>query len=187
MSLIDNLNAINGCKEDIKDALIRKGVDMSDVAFSGYAAKIDGLQLGSGVVPAPVGDYIYSNGYVDGGDNEIVNLIPHKIELDSENKFRIELVCPIEIPVYTYSNYDIIFTVDVPDTYRITEGGFEIYDGLKKEYKACPYKENPRHTTVVRDGVTYNSFVRLVADGEDMGSEDIATDILNYRITIEKV
>ena len=48
MSLIDNLNAINDCKTDIKDALESKGVDMSGVAFSDYAEKIRSLQFESG-------------------------------------------------------------------------------------------------------------------------------------------
>ena len=41
MSLIDNLNAINNCKEGIKNALINKGVDMTNVSFSDYAKKIN--------------------------------------------------------------------------------------------------------------------------------------------------
>lgn len=52
MSLIDNLNAINNCKEDIKTALINKGVDMTGVTFTGYAEKIDELQLSSGDEPS---------------------------------------------------------------------------------------------------------------------------------------
>ena len=64
MSLIDNLNAINNCKEGIKNALINKGVDMTNVSFSDYAKKINELQLESGdepSVPTPSVDYIYSN------------------------------------------------------------------------------------------------------------------------------
>ena len=41
---MDNLIAIENCKNDIKSALINKGVDMKDVTFSGYAEKINELQ-----------------------------------------------------------------------------------------------------------------------------------------------
>ncbi len=186
MTLIDNLNAINDCKVGIKEALIKKGVDMTNVSFSDYAAKIDELQLASGDEPST--DYIYSNGYVEGGEpNEIINLIPHEIQLDENGKCSFELICPIEIAVYNYENFDIIFTVDIPDKYKISENGFEIL-GLT-DYEPYPYgyKVNPRHEKIVRDGITYNSFVRCVADNTDYDSGDVSSDILKYRITIESV
>ena len=86
MSLMDNLIAIENCKNDIKSALINKGVDMTDVAFSGYAEKINALQLESGDAPAPTpsADYIYSNGNLcdeDGNllveESDIINFTPY--------------------------------------------------------------------------------------------------------------
>ena len=109
MSLIDNLNAINSCKEDIKTALVNKGVVMDGVPFSGYAGKIDSLQLEPGEPSTPVisADYVYTNGYIEGGEvNEIINLVPYEIKLDN-GVFVLELICPIEIPVFTFENYDI--------------------------------------------------------------------------------
>ena len=187
---MDNLIAIENCKNDIKSALINKGVDMTDVAFSGYAEKINAMQLESGDSPAPTpsADYIYSNGYVEGGEpNEIINLIPHEIQLDEKGKCSFELICPIEIAVYNYENFDIIFTVDIPEKYKISENGFEVL-GLT-DYEPYPYgyKANPRHEKIVRGGVTYNSFVRCVADGVDYDSGDVSSGILKYRITIESV
>ena len=189
MILIDNLNAINVCKEDIKTALINKGVDMSDVDFSGYAEKIASLQLESGDSPAPTpsADYIYSNGYLTNGTdvNDIVTYNPYEITLDDENKFVIELTCPEEIPSYEGSSYcDVIFTVDIPDTYDIIN--FEFFEGSSNAYITQAYKENPRHSTTVRNGVTYKSYVRRVEDDIDYGSEYIAFEPLQYRITIEK-
>lgn len=191
MALIDNLNAINVCKQNIKVALEDKGVDMSNVKFSEYAEKIVSLQLGSGdggsETPIPSVDYIYSNGYIEGGAlNEIINLTSYEIVLDNEGKFSIELTCPIEICVSNYENYDIIFTVEIPDKYQITDNGFEIMGIQGYEPYAWGYKENPRYKTIVRNGVTYNSYVRVTIDGEDYNSEDVATDVLYYRITIEK-
>lgn len=188
MSLIDNLNAINSCKEDIKNALVNKGVDMNGVAFSGYAEKINSLQLESGDVPTPTpsADYIYSNGYItgSGNTNEIIDFNPYEILLDAEGKCIFNFTCPVEYPIYDGENFDIIFTVDVPETYRLTN--FEFLDESSDSYIAQAYKENPRHTTVVRNGVTCNSYVRQVEDNNDYGSDYVAMAPLQYRITIEK-
>ena len=187
MSLIDNLNAINTCKEEIKGALEGKGVDMTGVAFSGYADKIKALQLESGDTPStPSVDYIYSNGYLTGvtETNDIITYVPYEIILDGNGNFIIELTNPEEIPGYEGGTYfDVVFGVDVPNTYQITN--FELYNDILG-YVPQAYKVNPRHSIVVRDGVTYNSYVRAVSDNNDIGSADIQYDPLQYRITIEK-
>lgn len=187
MSLIDNLNAINTCKEGIKTALINKGVNMTNVKFEDYAGKIDELQLESGEGGStPSVDYIYSNGYIE-SKNEIINFIPYEIVLDDNGKFIIELNCPEEIPGYIDGDYgycDVIFTIDVPTTYNITN--FELFEAGSGTYVNQKYKTNPRHETVVRNGVVYNSYVRLTNDEEDYGSADVQYDPLQYRITIEK-
>lgn len=188
MTLIDNLNAINDCKEDIKNALINKGVDMSNVAFSDYSVKINELQLESGdsPTPTPSADYIYSNGYLTSGDvtNEIINFVPYEIVLDGEGKCVFDFTCPVEYPIYDGEHFDIIFTVDVPETYTLTK--FEFLDESSDSYINQAYKENPRYTTVVRNGVTYKSYVRQVEDNNDYGSDYVAMAPLQYRITIEK-
>lgn len=188
MTLIDNLNAINNCKEDIKTALSNKGVDMTNVKFSEYAGKIDSLQFESGDSPStPSVDYIYTNGnIIEGGeDTDIINFTPYEIVLNDNGEFIINIICPEEIPGYeggTY--YDIVLTVDVPTTYEITN--FELYAEVLNDYVSQAYKVNPRHSTVVREGVTYNSYVRAVSDGNNIGSGDVQYDPLKYRITIEK-
>ena len=48
MGVVDKLNQIKSCKEDIKQAIIDKGVDMTDVAFTEYATKIGEIQAGGG-------------------------------------------------------------------------------------------------------------------------------------------
>lgn len=202
MGLIENLNAIENCKNDIKIALEGKGVVMDGVKFSEYAGIIKDLKFESGdsepstpggdIEPA---DYIYSNGYIEGGEiNEIINLVPYEIELDSEGKFTIELTCPAEISITNYVNYDIIFTVEIPEKYSIVENGFEIegingYEPYVPKDGVPAYKPNPRYETIVRNGVTYNSFVRGTNDADDYegyGTEDAASDPLYYRITIEE-
>ena len=189
MSLMDNLIAIENCKNDIKSVLVNKGVDMTDVKFSGYAEKINLLQLESGDSPAPTpsADYIYSNGYlVDATEtNDIITFIPYEIILNDEGKFIIELMCPEEIPGYeggTY--YDVIFTVDIPESYKASK--FEYYDMGTTSWYDRELKSNPRYSTVVRNGITYRSYVRLVSDGVDIGSVDVQYEPFKYRITIEK-
>lgn len=189
MSLIDNLNAIENCKNDIKNALINKGVNMTGVAFSGYAGKINALQLESGDSPAPTpsADYMYSNGYLtDAAEaNDIITFIPYEIVLNDEGKFIIELMCPEEIPGYEGGTYfDVIFTVDIPVSYRVSK--FEYYDQGTTTWYDRELKPNPRHSTVIRDGVTYYSYVRVVSDGVDIGSVDVQFAPFKYRITIEK-
>lgn len=196
MTLIDNLNAINDCKIAIKTALENKGVDMSNVAFSDYAVKIDELQFESGDAPSTptpeAVDYIYTNGYLTGGTetNDIVNYIPYEITFDSEDKFVIELTCPEEIPGYKsddsgYGYRDVVFTVDVPVKYQ--KPTLEYLDeGFSGEWLLQDLKVNPRYSTINRKGVEYNSYVRKVSDDNDYGSVDIQYAPLKYRITILK-
>ena len=48
MSVLDNLNRIKSCKDDIKQALTDRGVDMTNVAFTEYATKINEIPAGGG-------------------------------------------------------------------------------------------------------------------------------------------
>lgn len=188
MGLIDNLNAINNCKAAIKTALESKGVVMTDVKFEDYGGKIDALQLESGDTPStPSADYIYSNGYLTSGTetNDVISFNSYEIVLNDEGNFIIELTCPEEIPSYEGSSYyDIIFTIDVPTTYQISK--FEYFDQGTSLYYDRELKENPRHSTIIRNGVNYNSYVRKMADNLDFASEYLAYEPLQYRITINK-
>ena len=189
MSLIDNLNAINDCKEGIKNALINKGVDMTNVSFSDYAKKINELQLESGdepSAPTPSVDYIYSNGYLDGSPTDIMTYVPYEIVLDSDNKFVIELICPVELMGWVDVCPDIVLGVDVPTTYELVD--IEVYDPTEGDYVPHGYKENIRHATVVRDGVTYNSYLRN-ANGYYESSDVKSDPTVNYtyRITIKLI
>ena len=192
MTLIDNLNAINDCKTAIKTALENKGVVMTNVKFEDYAGKIDELQFESGDTPStptPSADYIYSNGYVEGGKtNEIINLVPYKIELGNtgnDGQFEIELICPIEIPVYTFENYDIIFTVDVPQSYNIIYLAY--YDELNTAYKEIEWDSNPRYDNgiIERGDIVYNSYVRKLEDGYMGNDGEISISTVKYKIIIE--
>ena len=190
--LIDNLNAINNCKKDIKTALINKGVDMNGVTFTGYAAKIDELQLASGdepstPTPTPSADYIYSNGYIEGGNADIMTYVPYEISLDAENKFIIELFAPIELMGWQDVCPDIIFGVDVPEKYDMVD--IKVFDSFSNSYIAHGFKENIRHSTVIRDGVIYNSYLRntngYYESADVKGDPELASAPYKYEITIK--
>ena len=73
MSLIDNLNTIKSCKEDIKTALENKGVDMTGVSFPDYASKIDEIQGGE-VVGYTLRDYVEGITITDLSDASITKV-----------------------------------------------------------------------------------------------------------------
>jgi hypothetical protein len=184
---MDNLIAIENCKNDIKSALINKGVDMTDVTFSGYAEKITSLQLESGDTPAPTpsADYIYSNGYPTGGQRkDIVNLESYQINLDSDNTCEFRLTCSKEYTIWTGEDYDIVFTVEVPETYDIIKCVW-LNEANNDEEMPQELKPNPRYTTIERNGITYNSFIRVV-EGDDMMNEGLNISDVKYIITIKK-
>lgn len=166
MTLIDNLTAINNCKNAIKTALENKGVVMTDVKFEDYAGKIDALQFESGDTPStptPSADYIYSNGYIEGGNQDIMTYVPYEIELDEKNMFVIELFAPIEIPGWDEVYPDVVLGVDVPEKYELVS--IKIYDPANQIYfipsgTTTGFKDNIRYSTIVRDGISYNSYLR---------------------------
>lgn len=191
---IKNLEAINTCKENIKTALENKGVDMTDVAFTSYYEKINALQLESGdsdipsepSTPTPSAEYIYSNGFLTGGTRkDIVNLEAYKIELDSDNTCEFRLTCAKEFTIWTGEDYDIVFTVEVPEAYTITKCVW-LNEANNDEEMPQDLKPNPRYTSINRNGITYNSFVRVV-EGDDMMNEGLNISDVKYIITIKKI
>ena len=171
MTLIDNLNAIDNCKKDIKTALENKGVDMTGVAFAGYAEKINALQLESGDTPTPTpsADYIYSNGYMENEDGtpcttpDITTYVKYELpEFNDGETYELELFGPLEFQGYAkgdgdslFDYPDIVFGVDVPQNYTVD---IKIWNGSK--YVDCGVKEKYNHKDIIRDGVKYNSFVK---------------------------
>jgi hypothetical protein len=203
-TLIENLNKISECKIAIKDALCEVVGDahvgdktMKDAIFEDYADIIKGLQLPSDdsdtpsepSTPTPSEGYIFSNGYPIGSDPiTIVDNTIHEISFDENGKFSIDVICPVELKGSSSKNiYDTIFTVDVPQQYELEKNLFvEYYDKGTSEYYKRYMKPNPRHSTIIRNGVVYNSYVRAVDDEKDQGSTYVSSLPLQYKITIVK-
>lgn len=195
MTLIDNLNAINDCKTAIKTALENKGVVMTNVKFEDYAGKIDELQFESGDTPStptPSADYIYSNGYVEGGNPDIMTYVPYEINLSEDNKFAIELCAPIEIIGWVGVYPDVVFGVDVPEKYELLY--IKVFDPIDNVYvipagSNTGFNDNIRYNTIVRDGVTYNSYLRYTEghyESPDLkGDPIVMTNPYKYEITIK--
>ena len=190
MNLMDNLIAIENCKKDIKNVLINKGFDMTDVAFSGYAEKINELRLESGDTPTPTpsADYIYSNGYIDGVTPDIMTYVPYEITLDDNNVFVIELLSPVELLGWEGVCPDIILGVDVPQKYELID--IKVYDPVVNGGSFIPhgFKNNIRYSTITRDGVVYNSYLRNANgyyESSDVKGDPSLETPYKYEITIK--
>ena len=69
--------------------------------------------------------------------------------------------------------------------YFSKEENEEIIKHILEDYNiSISYKVNPRHSTIVRDGISYNSYVRRVEDNNDYGSYDVQYAPLKYKITM---
>lgn len=189
-SLMQYLEDINTYKEAIKNAINEKGGEhyMDNVSFSDYAVKINELQLSSGdepSTPTQSAEYIYSNGFITGGQRkDIANLESYQINLDSDNTCEFRLTCAKEYIIYTGEDYDIVFTVEVPKTYEIIKCVWLDESNNDKEMTQ-DLKPNPRYTEIERNGIIYDSFIRIV-DGGDMMNEGVNQADVKYIITIKK-
>ena len=202
-TLIDNLNKINACKTAINGALCEVVGEetMKYVAFEGYADIIKGLQLPSDdsdtpsepSTPTPSDDYIYSNGYIEGGNpTDIATYVPYKIkdfnvDIESGLPF-IELVSPTELMGWNGETPDLVFGIDIPTNYKLVS--LEIFDPTSDSYVSHGFKDNIRYlnSTVIRDGVTYKSYLRNTDEYYESGDVHMdPTAIYKYKITIEEL
>ena len=137
---------------------------------------------------APVGGgvpYAYITGYaLDGTATNIT--VFNQFELNEEGDTVIEFRTSQEIGAWDPSTNDdlpsIKLTVDIPVGYSITEA--QLWDNLREQYStlsgANQFGTNPRYSSRVIDGVTYNSYVRGPIDEvETRGAQ-------RYKITITK-
>ncbi len=94
--LTDNLNTIASIKGDIRDAIQAKGVDMSGVAFSGFASKIGEIQTGGGQKPEDtLAETIRSNG--------TYNYTPQAGHVFSSVALNVSVAFPVQVYQSTYT------------------------------------------------------------------------------------
>lgn len=184
-SLMQYLEDINGCKENIREQLIAKGLtSIENAKFTEFADKIESWVIAQ---PEQSADYIYSNGFLTGGTRkDIANLEAYKIELDSDNTCEFRITCAREFTIWTGEHYDIVFTVEVPESYTITKCVW-LNEANNDEEMRQDLKPNPRYANITRNGVTYNSFVRVVEGDDMMNDVGLNTTDVKYIITIQKI
>ena len=88
-TLIGNLSLISSIKDDIRDAISAKGVDMTSVPFSEFASKIGDIQTGGTFVTETLNvsanNTYYPGQGVDGFSEVVVN-VPQSVEGFSERQ-----------------------------------------------------------------------------------------------------
>lgn len=119
MSIVDKLNTIKACKEDIKQAISDKGVDMSDVAFTEYATKISEIQQGGGS-----GDFIEIRNNLTTYSNSNIEEIPSSSFFSMSKLTTVNLPNTITIGSNAFS-YAGLTTVNIPKCTDIKDYSFE--------------------------------------------------------------
>ena len=153
MSVIEKLITIQSCKENIKQAITDKGVDMTDVAFTEYATKISEIQTGGGggdpeggsadylelranlrdyqsdVVETPMGSFAYSNTLqtVDLPMCEYVRDVSFK---DCYSLTSIDLPNCLSVGAYAFETCYTLATVNIPNVESIGENAFNMCQNL---------------------------------------------------------
>ena len=168
------------------------GSDASDSGVDGYAT-VDGVVAYVQAMFEKMNEdndrrrYAFISGFaIDGESTDITTF--NKFLLNNSGDTVIEVFSPVEIarwdPVTNEDLPSLKMNVDIPVGYVLKEAylwneHLDEYELLNNDSRA--FGVNPVHATVVRDGITYNSYVRGEVD-------DIAatTTIEKYKIIITK-
>ena len=119
MSIVENLNRIKSCKENIKQAIINKGVDMEGVAFEGYADKINEITGGSTPeVPADFDYLIYRNNMTEYSNAEVYNIVEYAFA-GCPNLSTVDLPNIPDIPTGAFLNCSNLASVNVPYSHSV--------------------------------------------------------------------
>ena len=168
--------------------------DAATAPLDGYAKVQDIMDYVNALIEkkkdelAPVGGgvpYAYITGYAI-GDTPTNITVFNQFELNEDGDTVIEIETAQEIGAWDPSNNNdlpsIKLTVDIPEGYSITET--LLWDNLRNQYSPLntdnQFGVNPRYSSRVIDGVTYNSYVRGPVDDEGTRGTQ------RYKITITK-
>ena len=111
MSVLDNLNRIKSCKDDIKQALTDRGVDMTNVAFTEYATKISEIQTGGGS-----GDYVELRNSLTTYSNSNLTEVPDYTFAGCADLTTVNLPNCTCVDSYAFYNTDSLTTVNLPNS-----------------------------------------------------------------------
>jgi hypothetical protein len=121
MSVVENLNRIKSCKENIKQAIINKGVDMTGVAFEGYADKISQIEGGGGTTPT---DYLEYKSNFTSYSSEATE-IPEAAFYGCTSLATVNLPNVWNIPIYAFRRCSGLTSVNVPTCGALEPNAFE--------------------------------------------------------------
>jgi hypothetical protein len=136
MSIVDKLNTIKACKEDIKQAISDKGVDMTDVAFTEYAQKISEIQSGGGS-----GDYIEIRNNLTSYSNSNIEEIPDYTFYGMSGLTTVNIPFCTNIGDNSFGNCFYLTDIDFQKVERINYGAFQYCRSLTKSLNNLPFLE----------------------------------------------
>ena len=125
MSVVEKLNTIKSYKEDIKQAIADKGVDMTDVAFAEYAVKISEIPTG-----------VDSVDYVELKNNITTYTDKNITSIDDYLFAKCPQLTTINFPNCTYigeksfSKCMKLSSINIPNTREIIFGAFQDCEAL---------------------------------------------------------
>lgn len=133
-TLIGNLSLISSIKDDIRDAISAKGVDMTSVPFSEYASKIGEIQTGgtfvTEVLSVSVNNTYYPGQGVDGFSKVVVN-VPQSVEGYTEKDLTEQTYTVVNlnnsasfVASNAFSGKNTLLTVNLPNCTVVNNGGF---------------------------------------------------------------
>ena len=124
MSVIEKLITIQSCKDNIKQAITDKGVDMTNVAFTEYATKISEIQTGGG------------GGAPEGGSADYLELRANLRDYQSNNLIDI-------LPNGAFAYSTTLESVDLPNCRVFGNNAFIGCTALRSvESTGCEFVEN---------------------------------------------
>lgn len=121
MSVIEKLITIQSCKENIKQAITDKGVDMTNVAFTDYATKISEIQTGGG------------GGDPEGGSVDYLELRANLRDYQSNVE---------NVPNYAFAYCDSLTSIDLPNCYIVGNNAFLNCENLRSVDSNCSFVQD---------------------------------------------
>ena len=125
MGVLDKLNQIKSCKEDIKQAIEDKGVDMTDVAFTEYAEKIGEIQTGGGS-----GDYVESRNNMTTYTNKDITSVDDYLFAKCPELTTVKLPNCTYIGEESFKACRKLSSINIPNTREIMPHAFQQCDAL---------------------------------------------------------
>ena len=149
-TLIGNLSLISSIKDDIRDAISAKGVDMTGVPFSEYASKISEIETGGTFVTETLSvsqnGTFYPGQGVDGFSVVDVN-VPQQGYTEKDITEGVDLINVSNnasyVGSYTFYNKSVLSTVYLTSCKRVYRDAFNNCYNLKSVYiPECSYLES---------------------------------------------